>query len=375
MANLLRDTMHAAGYDHAAIDRYGSVVGHILGKMPGKTVLLDGHIDTVGIPEIADWTHDPFGGEIIDGKLFGRGASDMKASVAAMTLAAAWFAADTGQSFAGSLCVSGTVHEECFEGVAAREVTRAIKPDWAIVGEATGLTLKIGQRGRAEVVIETFGIPCHSANPEKGINAVYRMCRVIEAMRRLVPDEHPVLGKGIYELTDIVSAPYPGASVVPQRCRATFDHRLLPGESRASVLAQVEAAVREAAGPGPATKVSIAADTQPCWTGEMLSADRFFPAWLIPEEDELVLLAQKGLANAGICAPLSHFSFCTNGSHFCGEVGIPTIGFGPSQEHLAHTVDEYIELTQLYAACQGYYAILAALTQYTQENGGDKQPC
>lgn len=75
--------------------------------------------------------------------------------------------------------------------------------------------LKIGQRGRAEIVVETFGVPAHSANPEKGVNAVYSMCKVVEAIRSLKPVEHPVLGKGILELTDIKSTPYPGASVFP----------------------------------------------------------------------------------------------------------------------------------------------------------------
>ena len=101
----------------------------------------------------------------------------------------------------------------------------------ATVFEASQLNLKIGQRGRAEIVVETFGKPCHSANPEKGINAVYKMEKVIEAIRGLVPTEHPVLGKGILELTDIKSAPYPGASVVPEYCRATYDRRLLVGET------------------------------------------------------------------------------------------------------------------------------------------------
>lgn len=70
-----------------------------------------------------------------------------------------------------------------------------MKPDYVVIGEASQLNLKIGQRGRAEIVIETFGKPCHSANPEKGINAVYKMAKVIEAIRTLEPTHHPVLGR------------------------------------------------------------------------------------------------------------------------------------------------------------------------------------
>lgn len=80
---------------------------------------------------------------------------------------------------------------------------------------ATTTTVKIGQRGRAEVVVETEGKSCHSSNPEKGVNAVYHMMAVIEAIRGIKVNEHPILGKGILELTDIISSPYPGSIRVP----------------------------------------------------------------------------------------------------------------------------------------------------------------
>ena len=107
----------------------------------------------------------------------------MKGAVAAFTTAAGFFAADRGRDFAGEIWVAGVVHEECFEGVAAREISACVKPDYVIIGEASQLNIKIGQRGRGEIVVETFGVPAHSANPEKGVNAVYAMCRVVEALR------------------------------------------------------------------------------------------------------------------------------------------------------------------------------------------------
>lgn len=365
VAELLRDAMTAYGFDLVEIDRYGSVLGCIRGNRPGKRILMDGHIDTVGIPDSTAWTHAPFGAEVTeDGRIYGRGTSDMKGSVTAMLSAAAYFAQDIERDFAGEIWISCTVHEECFEGVSSRLVSQRVKPDCVIIGEATTTTLKIGQRGRAEVVIETEGAPCHSSNPEKGVNAVYHMCSVIQAMQELVPDIHPILGAGIYELTDIVSSPYPGASVVPQYCRATYDHRLLVGETEESVLAQVQSVLDNVASnvPGLKARVWLAEAKETCWTGELIHAKRFFPAWLLDEDDELVKKVRSGLRSAGIDAPLSHFSFCTNGSHFCGEAGIPTVGFGPSLENLAHTVDEYIEVEQLFRACEGFYAILMALT-------------
>ena len=349
VAQLMKRKMEEYGFDEVLIDRHGSVLGRMRGRRPGKTILLDGHIDNVDVIDADEWTHDPFGGEIDQGRIYGRGTSDMKGSVTAMISAVAHFAEDSGRDFAGEICVSCTVHEECFEGVSSREITRLAKPDFVIIGEATSTTVKIGQRGRAEVVVETEGVSCHSSNPDKGVNAVYHMMAVIEEIRRIIPNEHPILGKGILELTDIISSPYPGASVVPALCRATFDRRTLTGENEAVILGQVEEAIARAREKIPGLKA--------------IAAKRYFPAWLIDEDNEYVQKALAGLKKAGIEAPISHFSFCTNGSHFCGEAGIPCIGYGPSLESLAHVRDEYIEIEQLTKACRGFASILRELTQ------------
>mgnify|MGYP000080144287 CR=1 FL=1 len=321
------------------------------------------HLDVV--PAGDGWHYPPYDCTWAEGRIYGRGTSDMKGSVTAMISAVAHFAEDSGRDFAGEICVSCTVHEECFEGVSSREITRLAKPDFVIIGEATSTTVKIGQRGRAEVVVETEGVSCHSSNPDKGVNAVYHMMAVIEEIRRIIPNEHPILGKGILELTDIISSPYPGASVVPALCRATFDRRTLTGENEAVILGQVEEAIARAREkiPGLKARTYLAEGKEVCWTGEAIAAKRYFPAWLIDEDNEYVQKALAGLKKAGIEAPISHFSFCTNGSHFCGEAGIPCIGYGPSLESLAHVRDEYIEIEQLTKACRGFASILRELTQ------------
>lgn len=363
VARFLQRTMEEMGFDQVTVDRYGSVLGRIQGKRPGQTVLMDGHMDTVPVDDPGRWTVDPFGGEIIDGKLYGRGASDMKGSVAAMVSAAGYYAQDTSRNFTGTIYVSCTVHEECFEGVSSREMVKNAQPDVVIIGEATSTTLKIGQRGRAEVVVETRGKTCHSSNPEKGVNAVYHMAELIQEIRTIQPPTHPMLGQGILELTDIISSPYPGASVVPGLCRATFDRRTLVGESEADILGPIQEAIQRLASrlPDLDARVYLAQGSAPCWTGDTIEAKRFFPAWAMAEDHPLVQNALVGLRDAGIDAPLSHFSFCTNGSCFCGEAGIPTVGFGPSLESLAHVVDEYIEVEQLTRACRGFQGILARL--------------
>ena len=132
VAEFLRDTMVSLGYPHVEIDRYGSVLGWIPGCRPGKTVLMDGHIDTVPVEDPGLWTHDPFAGEVEGERLYGRGASDMKGGVAAMVLAAARFAKDSGGDFAGTICVSCSVQEGRFEGVACRGIARLAQPDTVV---------------------------------------------------------------------------------------------------------------------------------------------------------------------------------------------------------------------------------------------------
>ena len=363
VAEAIKTVFEELGYDDYFIDEYGNIIGHIKGSEEGKKILFDGHIDTVPVPDESKWTHNPYGGEIVDGKIYGRGTSDMKGQLSAMIVAAACFAEDIKKDFKGDIYVAGVVHEEIFEGIASRKISEAVNPDYVVIGESSELNLKIGQRGRAEIVIETFGKPAHSANPEKGINAVYKMSKIIEKIQELETPVHPVLGKGILVLTDIKSSPYPGASVVPDYCKATFDRRLLVGETKESVLAPIKAFVEELMKDDSELKaeVSYAKATENCYTGSTISGERFFPGWLYEEKDEFVQIAYEGLKSVGLDPEITQYSFCTNGSHYAGEKGIRTIGFGPSKENLAHTIDEYIEIEQLFIGAEGYYGILNSL--------------
>jgi acetylornithine deacetylase/succinyl-diaminopimelate desuccinylase-like protein len=108
-------------------------------------------------------------------------------------------------------------------------------------------------------------------------------------------------------------------------------------------------------------RVSFARGVEKCYTGEEIGGERFFPGWVFDKEDEFVLAALTGLKSAGLNPEITQYSFCTNGSHYAGEAGIKTIGFGPSRENLAHTIDEYIETDQLLRAVEGYYGILSAV--------------
>lgn len=363
VSEILSDFFKANKFDDVVIDKYGNTIGVLKGKYPGKKILFDGHMDTVPVQNEAEWTHKPFEAEIADGKIYGRGTTDMKGALAAMANAAVLFANATNHDFTGEIYVAGVVHEECFEGVAARSISDIVKPDYVVIGEASHLNLKVGQRGRGEVKVETFGVPAHSANPEKGINAVYGMCKVVDAIRKITPPHHDVLGDGILELTDIKSSPYPGASVVPEYCMATYDRRLLVGETKESVLSPIEEVLDRLMKEDPKlkAKVSFATGEETCYTGNKIEGERFFPGWLFDQNETYIQDVLKTLRDMGFHPEITQYNFCTNGSHYAGEAGIRTIGMGPSIESLAHTIDEYVEIDQLLKVTECYYGIMKAL--------------
>ncbi|MFP4481206.1 MAG: YgeY family selenium metabolism-linked hydrolase [Thermovirgaceae bacterium] len=361
VAGVIAERMKKTGFDGVDVDRYGNVIGRITLGRGGTRILLEGHMDHVDVSDPSKWTVDPFGGEIKDGRIWGRATTDMKGNLAAMIQAASFLKEDLAEDLDGEIFVGGCVHEECFEGVASEEIGKACRPDCVVIGEPSGLSLKRGQRGRAEVVLETFGKNAHSSNPSVGINAVKKMMKAILAIEEgFEPKRHPVLGEGILEVTDVISSPYPGASVVPDRCRATFDRRLLEGEDKDGVLGQVRELignVGQADGEFKA-KVSLAVGEEQCYTGETIRAERFAPGWIFPENHPFVQSALEGLRSVGQDPKVQHYYFCTNGSYYAGKAGIPTVGFGGSLETLAHVDDEYIEIDHLAKACEGYYGII-----------------
>ena len=351
------------GFDDVHVDKYGNTIGHIKGSKPGPKIVFDGHMDTVPVTDESEWQYPPFEAEIHDGKIYGRGTSDMKGALASMAVAASNFKEKTGGDFAGEIFVAGIVHEECFEGVAAREVSAYAKPDYVIIGEASNCNVKIGQRGRAEIKIEVLGKPAHSANPEKGINAVYKMCKVIDAIKTLKPTHHDRLGDGILELVDIKSSPFPGASVVPEKCVATYDRRLLVNETKESVLAPINELLEKLMKEDSELKVKAyytKADEK-CFTNEIIEGERFFPGWIFDEDEDWVEKVVAKLKDKGQTPEITQYNFCTNGSHYAGEAKIKTLGIGPSRENLAHTVNEYIEISELEKVVDSYEAVMEAL--------------
>src|SRR5208337_3588248 len=126
------------------------------------------------------------------------------------------------------------------------------------------------------------------------------------------------------------------------------------GETKESVLKPLQALIGEMKSKDAQfeARVHFASGTEQCYTGAEISGERFFPGWVFDKDDEFVQAALAGLKSAGLNPEVTQYSFCTNGSHYAGEAGIRTIGFGPSRENLAHTIDEYIEIDQLVKAVE-----------------------
>jgi acetylornithine deacetylase/succinyl-diaminopimelate desuccinylase-like protein len=182
--------------------------------------------------------------------------------------------------------------------------------------------------------------------------------QVIQAVETRPLPAHPTIGQAILALTDIISEPYPGHSVIPSVCRATYDRRLVPGETRESVLASFANLPTIA---GASVSASITRGEYSTYTGRRLEADKWFPAWEIERSHPLVQKAARGLKAAGLPLVYDIYQFCTNAAYSAGVAHVPTIGFGPSLASLAHVVDEYITLEDLLRAVRGYEGLILAV--------------
>jgi putative selenium metabolism hydrolase len=350
--NRIKEEMHSLNFDKVWKDANGTAIGLIEGKEPGPTILLDAHCDTVSIAPGVPWSYDPYGAEIVNDAIYGRGTADMKGALSAMIYAAADVDRD---QLKGRVAVSATVLEEVLEGVTLKLVVEELQPDFVVIGEATELNLNRGGRGRAEVHLETIGKPAHSSSPHLGKNAATDMVKVIQSMGDIELPYNPLIGRAIMVLTDIISEPYPGHSVIPSRCRVTYDRRLLPGET----VEEVTNAIRQATDNSDVNlNIKLAQGEHEAFTGKILRSEKFFPAWIFPEDHPFVMKAFNGLQSSGLEPKIGAYLFCTNGAYCAGVAGIPTVGFGPGAEGDAHTVDEHIQIKELEEAARGYKGIV-----------------
>lgn len=360
---LVAEHLTGFGFDRVEIDEVGNVCGLIDGG-DGPRLLIDGHIDTIPLHSAASWSVDPFGGVVRDGRLYGLGICDQKASIAA---AAAGVAA-ARHALGGPVMVVASVAEEHMEGAALASVLERFRPDAVITSEPTDTRLAIGQRGRAKAWARLIGRACHAGHKAAGINAVEALADLLVELRRLPQPTHPTLGRRDLTCIDVLSAPYPSVSTVPGEVLARFDCRFPPGESPDSVVALLlDAATRAwSSWPEPprieAGMVEAAFET---WTGASFAVDEFAAAWWTDPDGPLVRAATAALVEVGIDPAPTTYAFCTNGSLSAGILGLPTIGFGVGEERTSHQVDEHVTLRSLQRGALGFAALAARLTTAT----------
>jgi putative selenium metabolism hydrolase len=355
MAETVAAAMEASGFHSITRDALGSVIG-MVGPNSGAPVLLfDGHMDVV--PAVGDWTTDPFDPVVRDGRLYGRGTTDMKGGLAAAIVGAA--AAERSGRLRRTVAVSATVLEETVEGVALSCVLEELGPANVVICEPSDLAIQVGQRGRAEFVVTAAGLPAHAAYPERGKNPITIAAAGLAALDKLTLPVDPHLGPAILVATDIISDPWPSISLIPASVSMRFDRRTLPGETCDGVLGAVAEALATI-GEGGAFTVTLSADPVTAFTGMSLASKRWLPAWRIDPADSLVQAAISASRLAGGQGRLGVYDFCTNGSESAGVRGIATIGLGPGVASDAHTADESVAVEQIYQAARIYEQLALA---------------
>jgi len=368
IVEFILDTMQYYGFDDQHPDGLGNAVGR-LGDGPVK-ILYDAHIDTVQVTDEDSWTYPPFEGRIVDGIIYGRGAVDEKAAMAGFLMACKVLKSlFPNGALPFSLWVVGSVMEEDCDGYPLRHLIEqeGFTPDYVLLGEPTDLKVFRGQRGRMEMEITTVGKSAHGAHNRRGINAIYKMnptVRAIEKLNRSLPPVQP-LGRGSITVSDIRSRG-PSLCSVPDHCRIHIDRRLTVGETRESALAQLEEIVQKNGGEAVVTIPEYAGTS---WKGTEFTQEAYFPTWIMEEDHPLV---QAGLETArmvlGKKSKSGFWSFSTNGVATAGRHELPTIGFAPGKEELAHSSREEIVLQDLITATEFYCLFPFMLILNCQDN-------
>ncbi len=351
-AEIAARAIHELGYDQVSTDEYGTVVGVRRGIAPGPTLLFDAHLDVVAATDMEQWRHAPFGGEISDGRLWGRGACDDKGPLAAMICGAARV---PRQVLYGQIVVCASVCEENLTGAALDPILDRYVPDLVIVGEPTEMRVGTAQKGRAGIVVYAHGKSAHTSRPELGVNAVYKMMQAVARLRAIQLPGDPELGPGLLELTEMVSEPLPGGGFVPWGCRVRLVERTMPGESGDLVLERSRSALAGLDG------VSVELDTltQECYTGGKLTGIDFVPGWRADPSNGWQARVLSVLQSAGLNAEVFAAPYGTNASSSAGLRGIPSFILGPGSILQAHSVDEWISIDELIRGERAYAALAA----------------
>jgi putative selenium metabolism hydrolase len=355
---LIKKEMLKVGFDKVKIDKIGNVIGFIgHGK---KKIMMDAHIDTVGIGDPKAWKINPFAGIYKNDTIYGRGATDQKLSMASMVYAGK-IIKDLKLEGDYTLMVVGSVMEEDCDGLPILHLVKkeGLKPDFVVITEPTDLKVYRGHRGRMEMKVVTKGRSCHASAPERGDNAVVKMTDIVKEItalnKKLKNDKF--IGKGTVAVTSI-ECKTPSLNAVPDEATIYLDRRLTVGETLKSSVAEINRlpSVKKAK-----AKVEVLWYDAVAWTGAKVGQEKYFPTWVLPRGHKLVKAGElAGKVALGKTPIVDKWVFSTNGVASAGRLGIPTIGFGPGNEVYAHTVNEFMPAEDLVKAAAFY----AALPQY-----------
>jgi acetylornithine deacetylase len=305
-----------------------NVVGVLEGREKGRTLMYCGHTDTVGVTGMSD----PFTPVERDGRLYGRGAQDMKGGLAAMIGAAGTLARRGLPS--GRLLVAAVVDEE-HSSIGADALVKNWRADGAIVTEPTDLAIAVGHKGFAWIEINVHGRAAHGSRPKEGQDAILRLGRVLArlesldgALQRREP--HPLVGTGSLHASLVTGGHE--LSSYPDRATLQMERRILPGESESSALEEVERILAEIGREDPTFRAE---------------ARHVFgrPAYEVAPRHELPALLGEAIAAGGGIPRVTGASFWTDAA-VLGHAGIPSVLFGPSGAGL-HSTEEYVILADV----------------------------
>ncbi|HVE91423.1 MAG TPA: M20 family metallopeptidase [Actinomycetota bacterium] len=312
------------------------------GDGDGPVLAFNGHYDVVPATDADRWPHPPFSGAIQEGKLYGRGSSDMKAGIAAC-LASVSALKRAGVTPRGKLLIHLVADEEAL-GVHGTKylVDEGLCDgiDECVVGEPTSLHLVTSERGALWLRIRTQGVSAHGSTPQLGVNAIGHMARVVQAVSQMrFRKLHPVLGAPTVNVGTIAG----GAKVnsVADSCVIEIDRRTLPGEELEEVVAEFESALDPLRQADPELRASV-------------EVHNWAEACETPDGTSMVgLLAQARDAFGAEGAELG-YSGATDARFLINQAKIPTVIFGPGDIMLAHTTGEHVKLDELAMGARVY---------------------
>ncbi len=348
----MKQEMEALNYDEIKIDPLGNLFGRI-GSGP-RVLAIDGHCDVVDIGNLDNWTVDPTGGEIIDGEMYGRGSCDQEGGLTS-AIHAGGLLKKIGMPDDLTLWVVASVMEEDCDGMCWDYIVKEDKfrPDAVLITEPTNLNIYRGQRGRLEMKVQTTGVSAHGSAPERGVNAIYKMAKIVNEIEALHPRlrDDAFLGKGSVTISDIRSGS-PSLCAVADSCTIHLDRRLTAGETIESALEEIRIL--------PAFQKAEAKAWVPdypakAYTGLEYSMQSYFPTWVLDENHPALSAAVQSYKNLFAAEPkVDKWTFSTNGVTIMGKHGIPTLGFGPGNEVYAHAPNERIPIDHLHKAVAFY---------------------